>query len=141
MSISNRIMSIMGCCFRRDDSDSEDEYDLERMLAENKVLVISRLTCPLSWEAKDILSGSGINFASLELDLIPEEEEELVRQLRAMVCSRILPLIFVKGKFIGGTEELRRLRATGELWHMMGVKVPTCYKRFKLCKDLKTGGC
>lgn len=67
--------------------------------------------CPYCVSAKKLLQQKGYDFKEIILD---DKEQEL-EELRAKTQQRTVPQIFVGEEFIGGYSELAALETTGEL--------------------------
>jgi len=66
------------------------------------ISVISRPGCPFCIKAKEMLSEHGMDFEEITLGT-----DASLRSVRAMTGSETVPQIFVDGKHIGGSEELK----------------------------------
>jgi glutaredoxin 3 len=67
--------------------------------------------CPYCQRAKALLDEKNIPYTEHVMD---DREEEL-NELRAKTGQRSVPQIFIKGKFIGGCDNLYELEEKGEL--------------------------
>lgn len=66
--------------------------------------------CPFCQNAKKLLEEKGIDYEEIVLD---NKEEEL-QELRQQTNQRTVPQIFVNGTFIGGYSELVEFFESGE---------------------------
>jgi peptide-methionine (R)-S-oxide reductase len=86
------------------------------LLAEHDVVVFSKTTCPFCTRAKKVIGSTGQTFHVLELDELPEAETMMLQDtLRDMTGARTVPRVFVKGKSIGGCDDVVQLQMEGKL--------------------------
>ena len=92
------------------DGDPFDVSDADTMLnyiandakAPASVTVMSRNGCPFCAEAKSMLKNAGLEYEELVMG-----KDYTDRSLRAMVGKSSVPQVFIDGKCIGGSEELK----------------------------------
>ncbi|PIA27905.1 hypothetical protein AQUCO_07400026v1 [Aquilegia coerulea] len=145
--------------------DSIDSKDLENEIAtskltacgENKVVLYFtslrgvRKTYEDCCHVKVILKGLGVKVDERDVSMHYGFREELRQLLGTEGIIGKLPRVFVKGRYIGGAEELRRMHEDGELEKVIegcemveeggGRVCETCGDaRFVLC-DMCSGSC
>lgn len=88
---------------------------VERMTAENAVVVFSSNNCCMSHVAKRLLCSLGVNPMVIELD---EETggAEIEEALTKLVGETpAIPVVFVGGKLVGGVDRLVAAHISGNL--------------------------
>jgi glutaredoxin 3 len=95
------------------DPDKAPQF-FDSMCRKNKVVLISATYCTFCVKLKMLLIEMGERFVSLEIDIIPNG-----RALFAEVSNRTqvhtVPQVFVKGKYLGGYDEIMDKAQSGEL--------------------------
>ena len=86
--------------------------------------MIAKSYCPYCKAAKQLLSNANIKFKSYDLDLMEPQGMGIGWQayVAQLTGQRTVPMIWVAEKFIGGSSELQRLQASGELQKMLAGK-------------------
>ena len=88
---------------------------IKKFISEHQVVVFSKTYCPYCVRAKQVLENLHIDDVKVvELDLSPRGAE-VQKLLAAYSGRRTVPNIFVRGKNIGGSEELEKERDLLEL--------------------------
>jgi glutaredoxin 3 len=99
------------------DPDKAPQF-FDSMCKKNKVVIVSATYCSFCVKLKMMLIEMGERFVTLEIDIIPNG-----RALFAEVAQRTqvhtVPQVFVKGKFIGGYDDMMALAQSGELKPML----------------------
>ncbi|GLJ37868.1 hypothetical protein SUGI_0770390 [Cryptomeria japonica] len=98
---------------------------VERLAAENAVLIFSVTSCCMCHVVKRLLCSLGVNPVVIELD---EEDEGLSRDILKVLASMVgggggekvspsaaLPAVFVGGKLLGGLDRLMAAHISGDL--------------------------
>jgi len=67
--------------------------------------------CPYCMRAKNLLKNKGIAYQEIDITDNPSLRKELEEKTGHMT----VPMIFIKGKFIGGFDNLNELNETGKL--------------------------
>jgi len=75
------------------------------------VIVYTTNYCPYCTRAKNLLKKKGIVFQEIDLTDNDAKREELTEKTGCMT----VPMIFIGGEFIGGSDDLHALDAAGEL--------------------------
>jgi len=89
---------------------------IDGLLEENGVVVFSKTWCPYCTKAKALLQAEGVRFASVELDLMPQDEaDEMQTTLGQMTGARTVPRIFSRGECLGGCDDIVALQRSGRL--------------------------
>lgn len=94
---------------------------VEKLIADNQVMVFSWSGCPFCKKAKAALSEMGAQYTALELDTIPDGKA-IRAELTKMTNRTSVPNIFIGGKNIGGCNDgpgLMTLENKGELKPML----------------------
>jgi glutaredoxin len=99
-----------------------DEYDgdnledkLEAVILKHGVVVFSKTWCPFSLDVKDFLgSQMGVHVYAIEVDEHPEGAK-IFTYIKAKTNYGTVPVVFIKGKFMGGCDNIKALHEKGEL--------------------------
>jgi glutaredoxin 3 len=99
---------------------------VDDFVGQNQVAMFSFTTCPFCRRAKDFLDEKGVSYATMELDLLVDNEGN---QIRAMLGRKTLrtsvPSIFINGQYIGGCNDgpgLLPLAESGDLDVLLNTK-------------------
>ncbi|KAL7580306.1 hypothetical protein ACA910_004342 [Epithemia clementina (nom. ined.)] len=91
------------------------EEQVDSMIKTHSVVMISKTWCPFSRDAKDLLSKQiGVTVHALEVNTHPEGAI-VFKYLSGSYKHYTVPMIFLKGAFVGGCDELKALHQSGEL--------------------------
>ncbi|XP_042465906.1 monothiol glutaredoxin-S9-like [Zingiber officinale] len=99
-------------------SGGEGAGVMQRMVAENPVVVVGRRGCCMCYVARRLLLGLGVNPAVCEFEETAAEADRVVDvevpggDLRRPMT---LPAVFVGGRLLGGLDRLVAVHITGEL--------------------------
>lgn len=77
---------------------------IDKLIAENDVMIFSKSWCPYCKKIKAALTSSNIVFHSIELDLI-DQGEQIEQVLIEKTSQETVPNIFIKGQHIGGCDD------------------------------------
>ena len=77
-----------------------------------KIVVYSVDYCPYCKRAKKLLIEKGVPFEEID---ITANEDEIRPKLMLQTGIDTVPQIFIDDKFVGGSDKLAELEATGEL--------------------------
>jgi len=89
---------------------------VESAIADNKVVIFSKSWCPYCKKAKGVLAGDSPKI--FELDEL-EEGSEIQNYLLEKTGQRTVPNIFIGQKHVGGSDDLGRLQASGQLTKLL----------------------
>lgn len=82
---------------------------VEQVMSE--IVIYTKKICPYCVRAKDLMDKKGWSYTEIDLDLHPDKIKEMVE----MSKRRSVPQIFIKGKHVGGCDDLYDLDANGQL--------------------------
>jgi len=85
---------------------------VESAIADNRVVIFSKSWCPYCRKAKGILADEKATV--LELDE-REDGDEIQAYLLEKTGQRTVPNIFINQKHVGGSDDLAKAKASGEL--------------------------
>jgi len=85
-------------------------------ITDHRVVVYSMPGCLGCYEAKSLLNKAHIPFEDINMANKPELWEELAEQTGGWDT---VPMVFIDDKFIGGSEELKKLYEDGELSYLV----------------------
>jgi len=81
-----------------------------------KVEVYASAWCGFCHRAKALLQSKNVDFE----DIIVDGRPELRKEMEQRSGRYTVPQIFIDGKAVGGSDELARLEASGELDRLLG---------------------
>ena len=81
-----------------------------------KVEVNASAWCGFCYRAKALLQSKNVDFE----DIIVDGRPELRKEMEQRSGRYTVPQIFIDGKAVGGSDELARLEASGELDRLLG---------------------
>lgn len=98
----------------KSDSDQRVYEDfLKSTIAENKIVMFSKTSCFYCTRAKQLLDDLKLDYKTIELDINKNCPNENCHKLSTVLVMqtrmRTLPQIFIRGKYIGGFEDLEAL--------------------------------
>ena len=95
------------------DPDKAPQF-FDSMCRNNKIVIISATYCTFCVKLKMMLIEMKERFVTLEIDIIPNGRA-LFSEVSRRTGVNTVPQVFVKGKFIGGYDELMDKNQSGEL--------------------------
>ena len=75
------------------------------------IVIYSKSWCPYCERARSLLSRKGVSFVEIDIEVQPEQREEMIRRSG----RRTVPQIFIGERHIGGSDDLYELDAAGGL--------------------------
>ncbi len=75
------------------------------------IVIYSTPSCPYCNMAKQLLSSLDLEYKEIDLSANPEELEKLIEKTK----MQTVPQIFINEKFIGGFDDLNKLKQDNEL--------------------------
>jgi len=90
-------------------------------IAQHKVLMFSKTTCPFCFKAKEALNkelGGESAYEVIELDLV-DNGPAIQDALKIVTGGRTVPRVFINGQFIGGGDDTVSKQASGELKELL----------------------
>jgi len=92
---------------------------VEKLIADNLVMVFSKSYCPYCAKAKNILSQFSLkSYKVVELDQ-REDGGAIQDHLQKLTGARSVPRVFIGGKCIGGGDDTAAKHSSGELEKML----------------------
>ena len=91
--------------------------EIDNLLKEKKVVVISKSYCPFCKKAKQVLANYNIPKECIEIKEIENDPncEEIQKYMMELTGGRSVPRVFIGGKFIGGGDETQSMHNKGKL--------------------------
>ena len=77
----------------------------------NNIIIYSTPSCPYCNMAKQLLSSLGLKYKEIDVSADPEELEQLIEKTK----MQTVPQIFINEKFIGGFDDLNKLKQEDKL--------------------------
>ena len=81
---------------------------VQKLLNDSPVFILSATYCPYCKQAKQFLKKLDIKYKSIEFDKDPNGED-IADEIERRTKDDSVPAIFIRGKYIGGLEELEDL--------------------------------
>lgn len=109
-----------GCCSnvqKRYLSSQNSSALLKKYINSAEVVIFSKSDCGYSGMAREMFNRIGQRFANYELDMI-NEGTMLLDELERQYGDRMVPKVFVRGKLIGGGNDVKELFRSGKLAEM-----------------------
>ncbi|CAG8745662.1 8782_t:CDS:2 [Cetraspora pellucida] len=92
--------------------------DVEKVIAENHVVIFSKSYCPYCNRAKQTLDQLGTNYVAWELDNM-DDGPAVQNYLSEKTGQRTVPNIFIRQQSIGGNDKLQALLQAGKLKELL----------------------
>jgi len=91
--------------------------EIDNLLKEKKVVVISKSYCPFCKKAKQVLAKYNIPKECIEIKEIENDPncEEIQKYMMELTGGRSVPRVFIGGKCIGGGDETQSMHNKGKL--------------------------
>lgn len=77
-----------------------------------KVEMYTKMGCPYCSRAKRLLDSKGVAFEEIDITMGGPKRKEMLERAPGHTT---VPSIFIDGKHVGGSDDLARLEARGEL--------------------------
>lgn len=88
---------------------------IDSLIDLHAIVVISKSTCPFCRDVKDLLINTiGVTVHSVEVNLHPEGSK-IFAYAKAKTGRSTVPLVFIKGEFIGGCDDTKGLHHKDKL--------------------------
>ncbi|XP_052190729.1 glutaredoxin-C1-like [Diospyros lotus] len=105
-----------GAYFPARSSGGEDPVErIERLAAENAVVIFSQSTCCMCHAVKRLFCGMGVNPTVYELDEDPRGQELETALMLLLGGASSLPVVFVGGKLVGAMDRVMASHINGSL--------------------------
>lgn len=76
------------------------------------VVIYTKGHCPYCHRAKALLAQKQVNYQEIAIDIHPDKREEMISLANG---GYTVPQIFIKGRHIGGCDDMMLLEYQGEL--------------------------
>ena len=76
------------------------------------VEIYVKSNCSYCWRAKRLLEEKGVRYTEIEIDFAGEKRDQMVERASGRTT---VPQIFIRGRHIGGCDELMALERAGRL--------------------------
>jgi len=105
--------------------------EIDAMIAEHKVFMVSKAFCPHCKRTKEALDSLGVQYHVLELEdadrnPLYEDSADVQDYMKEKTGARSVPRVFVGGEFVGGADDTVAKTNNGELTKLLkeaGVEV------------------
>jgi len=103
---------------------------IEYLIKSKSIFVLSKVKCSACVKAKALLNKlsfkTGVKPSILDLDNYPKHFfKAIICWLSAWTGIKTVPQIFIKGKFVGGNDDVQKLHTNGRLLPLIGMKAGT----------------
>jgi len=103
---------------------------IEYYINSKSIFVLSKVKCGACVKAKALLNKlsfkTGVKPSILDLDNYPKQlYRAIISWLSAKTGIKTVPQIFIKGKFVGGNDDVQKLHTNGRLLSLIGMKTGT----------------
>ena len=100
---------------------SSIKLEIDNLLKEKKVVVISKSYCPYCKKAKQVLAKYNIPQECIEIREIDSDPncDEIQNYMKVLTGARSVPRVFIGGKCIGGGDETSSLHENGQLGKLL----------------------
>jgi len=118
---------ILGSTAEIDTLKSQIEY----LIKSKSIFVLSKVKCSACVKAKALLNKlsfkTGVKPSILDLDNYPKQFVRVIISWLSATKTGIktVPQIFIKGKFVGGNDDVQKLHKNGRLLSLIGMKIGT----------------
>jgi len=118
---------ILGSTAEIDTLKSQIEY----LIKSKSIFVLSKVKCSACVKAKALLNKlsfkTGVKPSILDLDNYPKQFVRVIISWLSATKTGIktVPQIFIKGKFVGGNDDVQKLHTNGRLLSLIGMKIGT----------------
>lgn len=82
------------------------------------VEIYTNTFCPYCWRAKDLLEQKGIDYHEVAVDFGGPEKQAMIQRANGRTT---VPQIFIRGRHIGGCDELMALDRMGKLDELLAA--------------------
>lgn len=89
----------------------------EQTPGEPEVVIYTTSWCPYCRRAKSLLDRKGVDYLEIDVEAEPARRREMVARAGGRTS---VPQIFISGRGVGGSDELRALDASGRLDPLLG---------------------
>jgi len=106
---------------------------IEYLIKSKSIFVLSKVKCSACVKAKALLNKlsfkTGVKPSILDLDNYPKQFVRVIISWLSATKTGIktVPQIFIKGKFVGGNDDVQKLHTKGRLLSLIGMKIGTDY--------------
>jgi len=106
---------------------------IEYLIKSKSIFVLSKVKCGACVKAKALLNKlsfkTGVKPSILDLDNYPKQFVRVIISWLSATKTGIktVPQIFIKGKFVGGNDDVQKLHTNGRLLSLIGMKIGTDY--------------
>ncbi len=101
------------------DLDAEARQFVERVLAEQPVVMFALEWCEFCWSVRRLFKAMGLHYESVDLDSVAFQEHDLGGRIRQVLAERVgsptIPQVFVGGELLGGATDVIAACADGFL--------------------------
>jgi len=102
----------------KDDNEDDIATRVEKLIAENKVMIFSKSYCPYCAKAKTLYSNLHVEYYAVELD-VDRHGMQIQHYLLKRTNQRTVPNIFINHKHFGGADKSIEYFHTGQLYTLL----------------------
>lgn len=102
-------------------SDRKAKHYVKDKISRSPVVIFSKTTCPSCVQCKRTFKDIAAHVSSFygpsvaELDQMGHRGKEIQEYLARLTGKRTVPSVFIGGRFVGGNDEVQRMKRDGSL--------------------------
>ena len=101
------------------------EESVDRLIHAHGVVIFSKSACPFCLDIKDLLANRlGVPVYVLEINQHPDGAA-IHKYIKSLTKHTTVPVVFLKGQFVGGCDDVKALHSKNELEHRIADLVVT----------------
>ncbi|XP_044469432.1 glutaredoxin-C3 [Mangifera indica] len=113
------LLLLVGDVPKRTEAENSAAAFVQNSIYSNKIVIFSKSYCPYCLRAKRIFADLHEQPFVVELDL-RDDGAQIQYVLLDLVGRRTVPQVFVNGKHVGGSDELKAAAESGHLQKLLG---------------------
>ncbi|KAJ0040314.1 hypothetical protein Pint_28358 [Pistacia integerrima] len=114
------LLLLVGDVPTRTEADSSAAAFVQNSIFSNRIVIFSKSYCPYCLRAKRIFAELHEQPLVVELDL-RDDGAQIQYVLLDLVGRRTVPQVFVNGKHVGGSDDLKAAVVSGQLQKLLGT--------------------
>ncbi|KAK3224242.1 hypothetical protein Dsin_011267 [Dipteronia sinensis] len=120
INVVGLLLLLVVCAPKATDADNSVSAFVQNSIFSNKIVMFSKSYCPYCLRAKHIFAELHEKPFVVELDL-RDDGAQIMYVLLDLVGRRTVPQIFVNGKHVGGSDDLKAAVSSGDLQKLLGA--------------------
>ncbi|KAI9165443.1 hypothetical protein LWI28_014313 [Acer negundo] len=120
INVVGLLLLLFVCAPKATEADNSVSAFVQNSIFSNKIVMFSKSYCPYCLRAKHIFAELHEKPFVVELDL-RDDGSQIMYVLLDLVGRRTVPQIFVNGKHVGGSDDLKAAVSSGQLQKLLGA--------------------